>query len=363
MVLSYKHTSQPSKTGFHEIFRRPASWLLNVMPRLTAQAYTVAWLCALPSSELVAATAMLEEQHDPLSTLVHDENSYTYGSINGHNVIIACMPPGQPAKVSASKLVQPLGQSFPNLKIHLFVGIGSGVPRIPPPNNPKEDIRLGDVVIGWAEQTGVPGVVQWDLVRYLDHGNSEPLGTLDKPDRRLLNALGQVLANRILGRTRFPEHLKRLQDLKGFSHPGLERDILFKSTYYHVGGPNCTLCDHAQLTERLPREDQDLIFHHGTIVSGDTIMKDPRQRDKISQRYYNALCFEMEAAGVMDDKHCLIIRGIADYADSHMNSLWQNHAAGAAAAFAREFLFTIQPKEVKKIGSVAEALLASCSRM
>ena len=325
--------------------------LFFIMRRLTTQAYTVAWLCALPRSELSAATAMLDEEHDPLNLSTNDENSYTYGSINGHNVVIACMPPGQPGKVSAFKLVQPLSQSFPNLKIHLFVGIGSGVPRIPPPDNPVDDVHLGDVVIGWAEQPGVPGVVQWDLVRYLEDGNIEPLGVLDKPDRRILSALGLVLRNRIRGTTKFPEHLNKLQDLPGFSHPGLEQDKLFKSSYPHVGGPNCSSCDYTELTTRLPRVNQHLVFHQGTILSGDTIIEDPQRRNEISQRYHGALCFEMEAAGVMDDKRCLVIRGIADYADSHQNRLWQNYAAGTAAAFTREFLFTIQPPDVNEIES------------
>ena len=328
------------------------------MKRLTAQAYTVAWLCALPLSELVVATAMLNEEHEPLSPPAHDDNFYTYGSINGHNVVIACMPPGLPGKVSASNLVQPLRQSFPNLKIHLFVGTGGGVPRIPHPDNPEKDIHLGDVVIGWAERAGVPGVVQWDLVRYLEDENTEPLGILDKPDRRLLSALGLLLRNRMLGRTKFPEHLKRLQKVTGFSHPGLQHDKLFKSKYHHVSGSDCSSHDRIQLAERPPRVNQDLIFHQGTIVSGDTMMKEPQMRDKISQKYHNALCFEMEAAGVMDDKRCLIIRGIADYADSHKNDMWQNYAAGTAAAFAREFLFTIPPQDVNKIKSVGEVSLS-----
>ena len=323
------------------------------MTRLTARAYTVAWLCALPLSEGVVATVMLDEEHEPLNLPTHDENSYTYGSINGHNVVIACMPPGLPGKVSASKLVQPLSQSFPSLKIHLFVGIGGGVPRIPTPDNSDDDIYLGDVVIGWAERTGIPGVVQWDLVRYLEDGNIEPLGTLEKPDRRLLSALGLLLQNRILGRTRFPEHLQRLQKLAGFSHPGLENDKLFKSTYHHPGGPNCSSCDRAQLIERTPRVNQDLIFHQGTIVSGDTVMNNPQRRDEISRIYHDALCFEMEAAGVMDDKRCLVIRGIANYADSHKNGSWQNYAAGTAAVLAREFLFTIQPQITNEMESAA----------
>lgn len=339
--MGYKRTTQQVLTL--------ARSLSNIMTRLTPQAYTVAWLCARPLTELVAATEMLDEEHDPLILQASDHNSYTYGSINGHNVVIACMPPGQPGKVSASKLVQPLSQSFPNVKIHLFVGIGSGVPRIPPPDKPEDDIHLGDVVIGWAEQPGIPGVVQWDLVRYLENGNTERLGILDKPDRRLLNALGLVLRNRIVGRTKFSEHFKKLQKLGTFSHPGLEHDRLFKSTYHHMGGPNCSSCSRAQLTERPPRVNQDVIFHLGTIVSGDFIMKDPQRRNEISKLCHNALCFEMESAGVVDDKHCLIIRGIADYADSHEDGLWQNYAAGAAAVFAREFLFTIQPQVVNEM--------------
>ena len=83
-------------------------------------------------------------------------------------------------------------------------------------------------------------------------------------------------------------------------------------------------------------------------------MEDPHRRDEISQIYYNALCFEMEAAGVMDDIRCLVIRGICDYADSHKSDLWQDYAAGTAAAFAREFLFTIGPQVVLGMGAAAE---------
>ncbi len=57
----------------------------------------------------------------------------------------------------------------------------------------------------------------------------------------------------------------------------------------------------------------------------------------------------MEAAGVVDQTRCLVIRGIADYADSHMNGIWQPYAAGTAAAFARELLLIIQPSAVSKM--------------
>jgi nucleoside phosphorylase len=315
---------------------------------LTRDDYTVAWLCALPKSELVAARAMLDQEHKAPRLPADDDNTYRFGSINEHNLVIACLPPGQPGNVSAARLVRPLNQSFPNIKIHLFVGIGGGVPRQPAPHDPTEDIHLGDVVVGWADKTGAPGVVQWDFMRYYSENKIESLGTLDKPDRRLLNALGVLLSKHELEETKFVEHLERATRLPGFSHPGLSSDKLYKSTYAHKQDKDssaCEQCDPNQLVDRGARKDIRFVFHQGTIVSGNSVMMDAQRRDKISDWFYNALCFEMEAAGVMDDTRCLVVRGIADYADSHKNGIWQRYAAATAAAFAREFLYTIQPHE------------------
>lgn len=211
-----------------------------------------------------------------------------------------------------------------------------------------EDVHLGDVVVGWAEKTGASGVVQWDFVRYNNKNKVEPLGFLDKPDRRLLNALGSLLEKHESKRTKFAEHLKRITNRDDFAHPGLSNDNLYKSTYVHEEDATfqaCDRCDHNQLVDREARKDTGFVFHQGTIVSGDSVMQNAQQRDKISSRSHNALCFEMEAAGVMDDKRCLVVRGIADYADSHKTGMWQKYAAATAAAFAREFLYTIQPQE------------------
>jgi nucleoside phosphorylase len=34
------------------------------------------------------------------------------------------------------------------------------------------------------------------------------------------------------------------------------------------------------------------------------------------------LCFEMEAAGLINRFLCLVIRGICDYSDTHKNKEW-----------------------------------------
>lgn len=323
------------------------------------------WLCALPLSELVAAKKMLDEEHDSLNLPTEDENTYAYGSINRHNVVIACMPPGQPGKVSAARLVQPLSQSFPNMKIHLFVGIGGGVPRTLDPKDPEKEIYLGDVVVGWPDETGAPGVVQWDLIERQgkEVDRQRLLSTLDKPDRRLLVALGYLMANHA-GRWRhFSKHLEKLSDLEDFANPGIEKDKLYSPTYHHIDGVMCENCDPEQVIGRGSRKNPGQPnFHQGTILSGDSVMRHALERDELSRKYFNAICFEMEAAGVLDQKHCLVIRGISDYSDGHKNGSWQYYAAATAAAFAREFLYTIQGNTVQELPQIAETALVGASR-
>ncbi|KAL2140032.1 hypothetical protein VTI28DRAFT_4340 [Corynascus sepedonium] len=72
------------------------------------------------------------------------------------------------------------------------------------------------------------------------------------------------------------------------------------------------------------------------------VMRDGITRDKIAQQL-SALCFEMEAAGMMDNLQCLPIRGICDYSDSHKNKEWQDYSAATAAAYARELLEGLPP--------------------
>ena len=79
-------------------------------------------------------------------------------------------------------------------------------------------------------------------------------------------------------------------------------------------------------------------------------------RDTVSAELGGVLCFEMEAAGLMNKFPCLVIRGICDYADSHKNKKWQAYAAGTAAACAKEVLLVIPPAEVAKTCTVQEAI-------
>jgi hypothetical protein len=71
--------------------------------------------------------------------------------------------------------------------------------------------------------------------------------------------------------------------------------------------------------------------------------------------FRDALCFEMEAAGLMDSFPCLVVRGICDYSDSHKNKEWQGYAAATAAAYAREVLMTMAAHVVDDLKEVRDA--------
>ena len=304
---------------------------------------------------------MLDEVHGALPVKLCDSNLYHYGAINGHNIIIVCIPPGLPGSVSASNIAYPLQQAFKNLKVHLFVGIGGGVPHQPPELEPNHNIHLGDVVVGWSEATNHPAVVQYDL-KIQEHGEykSKLLGTLDKPNRLLIGALGAMLSNREIGNihTGFQRHLTRLKCYPQFSHPGLALDKLYRPDYLDIGKSDCSRCDISQLIKQNPKLTEDPIFHQRTILSGNSIIKDTRLRDKLSKQFYIALYFKIETAGVINKIHCLIIRGISDYSDSHKpeeknsEGSWQRYAAATAAAFAREFLYVIPYKIIKSMKSI-----------
>jgi len=84
-------------------------------------------------------------------------------------------------------------------------------------------------------------------------------------------------------------------------------------------------------------------------------MKDATVRDTLAAEK-DVLCFEMEAAGLMNHFPCLAIRGICDYSDSHKNKEWQGYAAMAAAAYAKDLLRRISPSKVEAEKRISELL-------
>jgi nucleoside phosphorylase len=96
--------------------------------------------------------------------------------------------------------------------------------------------------------------------------------------------------------------------------------------------------------------------HYGTIASGNQVIRSAAERHRVSAELGGVLCFEMEAAGLINNFPCLVIRGICDYADSHKNKRWQPYAAATAAACAKEVLSVIPRAEVAKTHTVDQTI-------
>ncbi|KAI0154259.1 nucleoside phosphorylase domain-containing protein [Xylariaceae sp. FL1272] len=317
--------------------------------------YTVAWICPAPTVELLPARLMLDDEHStPLYDTNYDDNVYIFGAMAGHNLVIATCPKGMTGNVNAGRLAGPLFKSFPSIRMALLVGIGGGVPRAIPSASSTDDVHVGDVVVG-APGDGKPACIYYESGRAHSDGRFELLGTIDRPDRILLNALEILQNDYDVDQSTFHLHSERLQRSRHaprFAFSGFEHDRLFRAGYRHVGAYDsaCHECDHAQLVDRPARTANDaalFIFHRGRIATGNSVMQDGEKRDRIRDLCGGALCIEMEAAGIDANKPCLVVRGISDYADSHKDNMWRWYAAANAAVFARELLCKVPPSTVK----------------
>ncbi|PYI27611.1 purine and uridine phosphorylase [Aspergillus indologenus CBS 114.80] len=269
------------------------------------RAYTVGWICAI-STEHVAVQAFLDEIHEePEYVSPNDCNDYTLGKIGRHHVVIAVLPNGEYGIASAASVARDMLHSFPNLRISLMVRIGGGAPSV------KHDIRLGDVVVS-TPRYGNGGVFQYDFGKTIQ-------------DQRLR---------------------------KRYQRPAPDRDRLYQSRVIHDLDNNC---DYAVICGNHPSDLDNPAGHYGLIAAANKLIKDASVRDKLAAEK-DVLCFEMEAAGLMNYFPCLAIRGICDYSDTHTNKEWQGYAAMTAAAYARDLLDQISPSRVGAEKKISELL-------
>ncbi|KAL2801822.1 nucleoside phosphorylase domain-containing protein [Aspergillus granulosus] len=285
---------------------------------LNPDSYAIAWIAALPI-ERAAAEAMLDEEHaDPAGFTRHqtDANVYTWGRVGEHNIVIASLAAGVYGTTSAMTTASSLLASLPST-------------------------RVGDVVVSQpAGTTG--GVCQYDFNKAKPGNERERKGFLAPPPTVLLNALAKIQAIHERKDSEVPRLLKSRQN-PGYVHQDFDNDRLFKSS-----------CDHVQ---RDPRETTDPDIHYGIIASGNTLVKDAAARDRfVADLGEDCICFEMEAAGLMNQFPCLVIRGICDYPDSHKNDRWQRYAAATAAAYAKELLTYVPGVEVQETKRALEVL-------
>ena len=314
--------------------------------------YSVGWICAI-STEYVAAQAFLDEKHEgPEFVSPNDNNHYTLGRMGKHNVVIAVLPDGEYGISSAASVARDMLHSFPNIRIGLMVGIGGGAP------SKKHDIRLGDIVVS-APRDGQGGVFQYDFGKSTQDQGFQVTGYMAQPPTLLRTAVsglktqyeieGHQIQENIDGVLREKPRLKRK-----YQRPDIASDRLYEATVVHPKDDemgceeaSCGNDPSALKLRHLRDEGEDNpMIHYGLIASANQLMKDASMRDRLIKDK-DVLCFEMEAAGLMNHFPCLVIRGICDYSDSHNTKGWQGYAAMVAAAYAKDLLGQISPTKIE----------------
>ncbi|KAF2678991.1 purine and uridine phosphorylase [Lentithecium fluviatile CBS 122367] len=325
------------------------------------EVYTIGWICAI-GTEYVAAQSFLDEKHNgPQYLSPHDNNQYILGRMGKHYIVIAVMPDGEYGTSSAASVARDMLRSFPNIRVGLMVGIGGGAP------SPKHDIRLGDIVVS-APRGGNGGVFQYDFGKTIQDQRFQSAGFLNQSPPVLRMAVIGLQAQYETEGHQLEKVINSILDKKPrlrkkYSRPDPSSDRLYQSTFIHPNKePDCaTVCsnDPSSLIQRPERtEDEDNpTIHYGLIASGNQVMKDASIRDALA-REKDVLCFEMEAAGLMNHFPCLVVRGICDYSDSHKNKEWQGYAAMAAAVYTKDLLYRIpasRVEEEKRISDIVSA--------
>lgn len=321
--------------------------------------YTVGWICAL-ETEYLAAQLCLDEEHDDVSSNASaaDSNYYTLGKIGQHNVVMAILPIGEYGTISATSVAKDMLHTFPNIRVGLLVGIGGGVPT-------NHDIRLGDVVVS-APRNGNSGVYHYDFGKRIQGQSFVDTGVLNQPPPALRAAVSglktQYMRKGHQMDQRIDEILAQERPLvrQDYSRPDLATDKLFKPELIHddiCGNNDQCVHDESHLVSRHERtelEDSPAI-HYGTIASGNKVIRDAIVRDKLAKEK-DVLCFEMEAAGLMNHFPCLVIRGICDYSDSHKNKRWQGYAALTAALYAKDLLSILSDSRANAESRIVDVL-------
>ncbi|KAK6342227.1 hypothetical protein TWF730_001705 [Orbilia blumenaviensis] len=328
--------------------------------------YTIGWICAI-ATEYQAAQLFLDKEHDEATQLSpNDNNHYTLGSIGRHNVVIAALPMGEYGTSSATAVVKDMIRSFDNIRVCLMVGIAGGAP------SSRHDIRLGDIVVS-VPGNGRGSVLQHDFGKQIQGQSFTLTGYLNQPPLLLLAAATGVKVKHEKRGNNFHEVITGLLDLednrklrKKYGRPDLASDVLYESHIEHppnMAGATCAvLCgnDPSKIVPRAERteDDDNPAVHYGLIASGNQLIKNAKLRDKFATET-EVLCFEMEAAGLMNQLPCIVIRGICDYADTHKNDGWQGYAAMTAAAYAKNLLSEVRADKVEREEKIATLVTSS----
>ncbi|KAI1457502.1 nucleoside phosphorylase domain-containing protein [Annulohypoxylon moriforme] len=298
--------------------------------------YTIGWICT-QAKEQTAAITMLDEIHKGTTYKQNkDPNTYNLGSIEQHNVVIACLSFDHSSSTVATIAVW-MTTTFPAIRLCLLVGLGSGIP-------PK--VRLGDVVIG-VPYDGLPGVVECQRSETEGYRKT---GEMGRPPSILLSALTKLQSIHEIDGSKIPKYLAKMGKNERLASKYLVSDALQDPLL--VSGATAPGV-HGQSTKLELRETE---IHYGLIANTSIQIRDKVTRENFGSSLGNhrLLCIYTEAPGLMTNFPCIVIRGICDYADEHRDNYkgWQEPAAAVSAAFAKEVLSVLPEAEVASLSTI-----------
>jgi nucleoside phosphorylase len=325
----------------------------------------VAWIAALPH-ERAAGEAMFDEEYEePPSDFKQspgDPNAYSWGKTGRHYVVVVALPAGEYGLTSTATIAQGLRSSLPHIRIGLLVGIGAGVREIVDKQGKtvrQRDMRLGDVAV--SNPDGVlGGVVQADFAKAMVIGDKKLLerkGFLNSPPIAVRTAL-----SKLQGR-----YERKGSDIPAIQAQAFQRNPAMQTKYRH---PSLNQPESERKADIYSARDGSKIsnearkipeIHYGIIVSSNTLERSAHHRDavlaRLAKENVQPVCFEMEAAGLMNNFPCLVIRGVCDYGDESKNDDWQRYAALMAAGFAKEFLSCVDIEAVQRTQEIGKLVL------
>ncbi|OKL56829.1 hypothetical protein UA08_07724 [Talaromyces atroroseus] len=348
----------------------------NITQKQTREDVHIGIVCTL-DVEKQAIDKIFDETYNAadFGKLIGDANYYKLGRIGRHNVVLVKLS-GKGTQYSA-RSVTDLSHTYRGIKLYLLVGVCAGVPFRERGQDEKLETAetiFGDVIIG-------DSIVQTDNGKQLPNeykrrtGRREVLGNPPLDIRNMLSHLrseAEPLHETMMHNLRFIQK----QDQGKWEYKDVSQDRLFEASVRHKHYAQhitceCVYCktqddpvcpaslqdpcsitgcaEHLIQRTRLnadvdnPSFVPEPLIHFGTVASANTVMKSGEHRDYIVGRERNRcdeniIAFEMEGAGMWDDRPCVIIKGVSDYANSHKNDIWHAYAAATAASCTRAFL-------------------------
>ncbi|KAI1131008.1 nucleoside phosphorylase domain-containing protein [Nemania abortiva] len=300
--------------------------------------YTIGWIC-MHFKEQTAAIMMLDKRHPDIKKQNNDPNTYNLGSIESHNVVIACLPPGcsDTNDNTIAIIAVWMTSTFPSIRLCLIVGMGSGIP---------SRVRLGDVVVGTPDGE-FPAVVEWE--------DGEGIDGKSSPSPILLSALTKLRSNQEIEGSKMQKYLETFKKHNRLASTYLVSEEL-KDPLFEKDEDKTVKEEDTDSVATYTSNTREAEIHHGLIASTSFLIEDITIRERLDLKLGSRrlLCIDTVASRLVIKFPCMVIRGICDYAGEGRDAYkgWEGPAAAVAAAFAKEVLCVLPGCQVAGLPTI-----------